>query len=115
VGSLAANLFRAQKSSTRAKRYRGDSQEYAYDRKGNVLQKVCDLLQSTSFSWGWGVDPRETSARHVLYVDLPQGQVSFHLLERGLGPDYSGKWDRSNESEERVLDFCQSIFDEADC
>jgi hypothetical protein len=34
----------------------------------------------------------------VVYFDLPTGQVSFHSVTRGMGPDYSAPWDGSRNA-----------------
>lgn len=102
-GLVARELFRAQKASSRAKVYRGGMRgrgsyrSMAYDRKGWALANLCGALTAYASEigliWGWGVDAKESVHRHVLYVELPTGQVSFHSGERYVGPDYSGEWD----------------------
>lgn len=109
-GKIAAELFRAQKSSARAKQYPGRFKDYAYDRKSEVLEKLTAQLEAYGrFQWGWKSDPNQPYAPWVLYIDLPQGQVSFHALDRGDGPDYPGDWDRQHVSSERILQFCDSL------
>jgi hypothetical protein len=60
-GEIAAALSRAQKSSTRAKRYRGRSVDRAYDRKGDVLRRLCELLTQQDTGLRWGNDYRPES------------------------------------------------------
>lgn len=113
VGSIAAQLFRAQKASGRAKQYRGDYVDYACDRKGESLKRLCDLLvQQDELTWGWGIDGKmdEYGPRHVLYVDLPRGQASFHSVKRYTGPDYGGTWDAKHDSETNVIDFGERVL-----
>ncbi len=103
AGAIAVNLFRAQKSSGRAKVYRGGQRGrgsfrgMAYDRKGWALDNLCGGLvehgEALGLAWGWGEDSKQPVHRHVLYVDLPAGQVSFHTGSRGVGPNYPGRWD----------------------
>lgn len=98
AGAIGINLFRAQKASSRAKVYRGGSYRgMAYDRKGWALDQLCAALvvhgDDLGLVWGWGEDPAQPVHRHVLYVDLPTGQVSFHAGARGVGPDYPHRWD----------------------
>ena len=57
------------------------------------------LEDSCGLAWGWKQDPKEEFAKHVLYIDLPQGQVSFHSATRYRGPDYGGDWDGDHKSE----------------
>jgi hypothetical protein len=110
-GPLAVDLFRAQKASTRAKKYRGASKGRAYDRKGKALCRLCATLATTAdVRWGWRPDPKQFYAPWVLYVDLPNGQVSFHSLDRGEGPDYPAEWDGQHASEQRILDYCEQVL-----
>ena len=58
-GKIAAALFRTQKSSTRAKMYHGGKYtDMAYEKKNEVIQKLCSLLNEDSCGliWGWGFD-----------------------------------------------------------
>ena len=112
-GAIAAELFRCQKASTRAKMYHGKYRNRAYARKGDSLGILCAALKSNpQYTWGWKLDPGENFATWVLYVELPQGQVSFHARERGDGPDYVSEWDGQHESEDRILAYCDSILAE---
>lgn len=108
-GVVAINLFRACKGSERAKKYRGGERGrsyrgMAYDRKQWALKNIVWALTkgSVGISWGWGIDEllrdRGDPHYHVLYVDLPTGQVSFHTGERGVGPPYPGAWDGVREA-----------------
>lgn len=102
-GMIAVNLFRAHKSSSRAKVYRGGERgrgsyrRMAYDRKSWAIDNLCKALVehagALGIGWGWSEDPAQPVHRHMLYVDLPTGQVSFHSQWRGLGPSYPGTWD----------------------
>lgn len=124
AGDVAINLMRAQKCSTRAKRYRGgirgvgSYRSMAYDTKNWAIEKLCDVLEehgaTLGIRFGWKRDPLVVFGERpswVLYVDLPQGQVSFHSPERLSFHDYAGEWDRERKSEERILAFCDSIYD----
>ena len=63
---------------------------------------------------GWKEDPATLFGERVswvLYVDLPDGQVSFHGPSRGAGPAYLGEWDgQRGMSVQRVIDFCESVY-----
>jgi len=110
-GKIAARLFRVQKSSSSAKVYSPEHRDHAYNRKSEVMDTLTSsLMKYKQFPWGWKRDPNQTYAPWVLYVDLPQGQVSFHSRELGFGPDYSGEWDGEHESESRILQFCDSLL-----
>lgn len=103
AGTVAINLFRAHKCSTRAKVYRGgvrgkgSYKSMAYDRKQWSMKNLCEALsdhaETLGIVWGWGVDVEQPTHPNVLYVELPTGQVSFHAGVRGEGPTYPGEWD----------------------
>jgi hypothetical protein len=122
MGIIAMNLFRAQKCSTRAKKYRGgiagkgSYRDMAYDRKNYSMRELCKALleygEQVKIRFGWKQDPRQPHASWVLYVDLPQGQVSFHCTERFAGPDYAGDWDQQRASQIRILRFCDDVFED---
>lgn len=103
IGNVAVNVFRAQKASERAKVYRGGrgGQSYramAYEKKRWSMETLCEALtkhRSLGLVWGWAVDPNQEVHRHILYVELPTGQVSWHTDQRASGPDYAGAWDQA--------------------
>lgn len=111
---LAVALFRAQKRSTAAKKYRGGRfRRDAYDVKNWSLSEVCRILSLNPglVEWGWKQDTNTPGFEWVLYVVLPQGQCSFHSASRLQGPDFAGDWDGKHESRERILAFCDNIAD----
>lgn len=123
VGVVAVNLFRAQKCSTRAKVYRGGRRgvgsfrSLAYARKGWAMKNLCHVLvehgPALGIRFGWKRDAETLlhgDDSWILYVDLPQGQVSFHSPTRYEGPEYQGDWDKVRASCERVLAFCDDVF-----
>jgi hypothetical protein len=96
AGVLAMNLVRANKSSSRAKKYRGRRfKDAAYDRKQWAMGNLVDALEklATPIPWGWAEDPEQPHHKWVLYIEIPTGQVSFHTAARGRGPDYARPWD----------------------
>jgi hypothetical protein len=123
IGQIAAQLFRTQKYSSRAKTYRGgirhssgertSYKELAYDGKEKALQGLCSVLSKIGHEliWGWKEDPVQKHAKFVLYVNLPQGQVSFHSPIRLDGPDYPKEWDGERGSERRIIEFCQRLLE----
>lgn len=119
LGLIAQHLFRAVKTSTRAKAYRrGRGYKTAsYEVKGWSLTCLCAALGEYDrgnwppFSWGWRTDPTKPHTPHILYVDLPgHGQVSFHSTGRFTGPDYPNEWDGSGLSADRIIAFCDEIL-----
>lgn len=114
IGTIAVNLFRAQKSSSRAKVYHGKYRGMSYDKKQWSMDVLCDsLLQGGAglgITFGWCKD-EGSYVPWVLYVDLPTGQVSFHSPARGKGPDYPKAWDGiAGASESRILEFCEGVM-----
>lgn len=103
LGIVALNLFRANKNSARAKVYRGgirgkgSFKSMAYERKQWAIDNLVSVLtqhaEALGITWGWGVDEKQEYHRHVLYVEAPTGQISFHVRDRGDGPDYAAGWD----------------------
>lgn len=98
LGDIAVNIFRAHKTSGRAKKYRGGGYRgMAYDRKDWSIRNLCRVLAECGAAhgirYGWKVDHSREAHQWVIYVDLPTGQVSFHQAARGEGPDYPGEWD----------------------
>ena len=116
-GQLAVALFRAQKRSTAAKKYRkGQWRHDAYNVKSWSLSEICRVLNAmTAFQlapiWGWKKDPNTPGFEWVLYVETKFGQCSFHSADRLNGPDFNGEWKPVPCSEESILAFCDSIWD----
>lgn len=114
-GQLAVALFRAQKRSTAAKKYRrGVWRRDAYDVKNWSLSEVCRILTAmddrlAAPRWGWKRDPNTPGFEWVLYVDLPTGQCSFHSADRLNGPNYPGEWDSGHGSERHICEYCDRI------
>jgi hypothetical protein len=117
-GMLAVALFRAQKRSTAAKKYKGRGyRQDAYEVKNWSLTEICKVLRNwegSGMTWGWGRDLHTPGFTWVLYVDLPTGQCSFHCADRAAdGPDYTGKWRPGAGSESNILEYCDSVWDPA--
>lgn len=117
LGQITAELLRAQKASARAKKYHGGHgrvsyRRRAYERKSDALGMLCALLESDNcrLHWGWTWDPNQSQSPWVIYIDLPNGQVSFHARDRGHGPSYEGNWDGKHESEERIIAFAETLM-----
>ena len=124
IGRIAMNLFRAQKCSERAKLYRGgirglgSFRRMAYERKSYAMDMLCQVLTADDgelqIGFGWKQDPKviiRGDESWVLYIDLPQGQVSFHSSVRCAGPDYFRDWDGQRASVERILAFCDQVME----
>jgi hypothetical protein len=111
-GQLTTALFRAQKRSVAAKRYRGRKYtQAAYSVKNWSLSEICRICQLIpEIVWGWKYDAKTVNFEWVLYVETPHGQVSFHSGERLEGPDFPNEWDGQKVCRERILRFCDSIM-----
>jgi len=120
LGFIAMNLFRAQKCSSRAKKYHGgirgvgSFREMAYERKAWSMGLLCKALNQHAvdlgLTWGWARDPLQAMNQWVLYLDLPEGQVSFHSPVRGEGPPYERPWDGLHASCDRILAMCERVM-----
>lgn len=113
-GHIAMNVFRACKTSERAKNYRGRYSGAGYDTKQWSMENICKILTDNPgmFVWGWQHDPATTAFEWVLYVELPTGQVSFHTSYRIQGPDYPGRWDGVRlDAPRRICLFCADVLD----
>lgn len=116
LGSIARDLFRACKTSERAKGYRRRiHKQESYGRKNWSLGLAVDTLlehaATYGIKWGWKQDPNPpVGFPWVLYIELPNGQCSFHAPARGKGPDYAGEWDKSRTSAHVIVNFTQGIL-----
>ncbi|QUT04007.1 hypothetical protein KFK14_12710 [Sphingobium phenoxybenzoativorans] len=122
IGIVALNLFRANKNSARAKVYRGgirgkgSYRAMAYDRKQWAIDNLVDVLtahaEALGIVWGWRIDEKQEFHRNVLYVEAPTGQISFHVRDRGKGPDYAKEWDGvRGASPQRACSFCAKVLE----
>lgn len=115
LGVIAMNLLRAQKASERAKQYSRRFKGDAYAKKQWSMDNACAALleHGAGIVWGWGLDTVQPVHKHVLYVDTPGGQVSFHSEFRGKGPDYPGEWDGiAGMSPDRITRWCSTLLDQ---
>ena len=123
IGEIGVNLFRACKCSERAKAYRRGPgyRTAAYDRKdwsiGNLacVLRVLQAQQLLGITWGWGLDnelcDRGDPHHHIIYVELPTGQVSFHTGSRHEGPDFVGQWDGARAvAADRICRFVADLL-----
>lgn len=115
-GRIAVNLLRASKNSERAKLYKsGRSSRAAYGTKdwaiGELIGALAAHADEIGIVWGWGRDEKTIAFEDVLYVDIPSGQVSFHVGYRGSGPEYRGEWDGvRGEGARRIIAFANSVL-----
>ena len=122
IGEIAVALFRANKTSFRAKRYhggipgKGSYRSMAYSSKNWSLEQLCKRLDEFASQlgivWGWKEDHEQSVHRWIIYVELPNdfGQVSFHNSLRHQGPNYQSEWDGRRLSAERICAFCDYVL-----
>ena len=80
-----------------------------------MLLAVCNLCLQKGISVGVGEhegDDWENDWRKVIYLELPTGQISFHIHDSESGmfsflPKYFGKWDGHNTDQkwQRLFDW----------
>ncbi len=88
-----------------------------YDQRAMLTMQLVDLAGELGWPAGYNADG-PAGYRWVVYVDLPTGQVSWHLADEyleclfagqpvGLGPRYAGGWDGHTRDEKarRVAAF----------
>lgn len=114
-GIVALNLFRAQKASVRAKVYRRRYRGFAYEKKNWSLGLLHAALVAHStelqIEFGWREDPLQEYHKWVLYIDLPNGQISFHAASR-MGPrDYEAPWNNELDSATRIIRFVETVLE----
>ena len=68
-----------------------------YSERNRLAAAFARMAFAAGFKAGKGVDPDETKWP-VVYVDTPNGQVSWHIAEADQGaleglPQYNGEWD----------------------
>ena len=119
LGVVALNLFRAPKTSSRAKLYRGRGyKDAAYDTKTWSLDNLVRVLiaqDDLGIGFGWGRDEKAVGFENALYVEIPTGQMSFHTERRGDGPDYHGAWDGAAKTgPDRIRRWCETLLISAD-
>lgn len=117
MGKVCTALLRAQKRSDAAKRYRARKHtESAYGVKNWSINELTRLMLEHAsllgIRWGWKKDRNTPGYEWVIYVDTPNGQVSFHSPYRGSGPQYEGRWDGIRGiGRYRITDLCDHVLD----
>ena len=90
----AADLIEAQEAEITRLRAKVDA---VYSERNRLAAAFARMAFAAGFKAGKGVDPDETKWP-VVYVDTPNGQVSWHIAEADQGvleglPQYNGEWD----------------------
>lgn len=119
IGFIAVALYRVQKYSMMAKTfpYRGKKGKrfISYAKKNYRIESLVETLikyPDAGVTFGWGIDNKKSKNKWVLYVDLPNGQVSFHTpIGRLAGPDYAAGWcGVIGASERRIFELCDKLL-----
>ena len=87
----------------------------AYSERAIVVKLLVVLAARLGYKYGWGIDDNESSVpswRRVMYVELPEGQVSWHIApdDQGLFSDigqYRGRWDGTHRG--KTKEFANSL------
>jgi hypothetical protein len=128
AGRIAAVIFRLQKTAARWRSYKGSVTrgDYSVSRqtlaKEYITEAAAELarlltVDDYGIAWGWHFDRhvKFQDPEHVLIVELPAGQVSWHVISRGVGPDFAGLPDAVDRetAEQRVLAHVSSMIEPA--
>ncbi len=78
-----------------------------YTERALLIRALAKALPSLSTQYGLKLDPERTDSdpwRYVFFIDLPTGQVSWHIHINDLVllediPTYRGTWDGHSDSE----------------
>ena len=77
------------------------ARENDYAEKRAAVAEAVGLAKEAGINFGW--QRNGSLIPWVVYFDLPTGQVSFHVENRGDGPDYDKPWDGvQNASGDRI-------------
>lgn len=117
AGLTASFMLRVQGYSDQAKQERSrsaakslyQSKDWALTRLYYALHDYAEIL---GIVWGWGTDPACPGFAHVLYADIPTGQVSFHSSVGGGLPAYAKPWDGSGDTRSRIARWAKQLIDD---
>jgi hypothetical protein len=87
-----------------------------YVERDKILVLLARWALEQGYPVGIGIDQEKPAIwQYVLYMDLPSGQVSWHILENELEwfsflPDYADDWDGHDRDEKyaRVLRYAKN-------
>jgi hypothetical protein len=82
----------------------------AYYDRNLCVQAMLKMAQKLGFITGLKEDPEWP----ILYIDLPTGQVSWHIPKQEIltdFPEYNEKWDGHNlqEKRRRLIDYMEMV------
>lgn len=81
----------------------------AYSERAIVIKLLVVLASRLNYDYGWGIDDNEDwdlEWRKVMYVQLPEGQYSWHIAPADQSlfseiKDFSGKWDGTTRGRDK--------------
>ena len=87
-----------------------------YSERDKILVLLARWALEQGYPVGVGIDAEQPEIwKYILFIELPTGQISWHLLEPELEwfsflPDYTEPWDGHTRSEkyERVLKYAKN-------
>lgn len=90
--------------------------EQIYKERDMILVLLARLAIENGYTVGIGIDEEKPDIwKYVLYIDLPTGQVSWHILENELPwfsfvPGYEKIWDGHSRKEKylRLLKYAKN-------
>ena len=88
----------------------------AYSQRAIVVKLLVVLASRLGYKHGWGIDDKVDNPaewRRVMYVELPEGQYSWHIApqDQHMFTDvgqYRGKWDGTFRSQDQQ--FIETII-----
>jgi hypothetical protein len=98
------HFLRDLPNDTNAKEEKGTTMttmDEVYTDRNNAVQLAAAFALLAGFRVGWRVDEQEGERWPVLYIDTPQGQVSWHIPATELAPGwplYPDTWDGHDAS-----------------
>lgn len=87
----------------------GSAREELYMLRRSLLARAIGQAQKCGCDWGFRLDPEEP-LWPVLYIELPTGQVSWHM------PQHEREWDGHSTAEklERIRAFAEGLPEHAE-
>ena len=87
-----------------------------YSDRDKLLSQLARMAFEQGYTVGLGIDESVPDIwQHVIFIELPTGQVSWHLLEDELEwftflPDYNDVWDGHSKIEKynRILKYAKN-------
>lgn len=105
------NLLKTQRELDHAKRTHKTQLDDVYHQRNMLALALAKHTLELGLEAGIGIDPDEPSPdwRFVLYIDVPGGQLSYHLAPHEVAmftdqlPSYSKRWDGSSKDQHHHL------------